>query len=354
MLFWTNGTKQATLSADGNLGLGVTPSAWSASYKALQMSGGGMALMSASGSGFQFSNAYFDGSFKYYANGAASMYANGGGAHAWYIAASGTAGNAISFTQAMTLDASGRLGLGNTSPDVMLRITGANVANKGQLMIDSTTFSQMSLYNGSTRYAQIYADVSGSNTGMYIGTATAQPLLFATNDTERARIDSSGNLLVGTTTAYAKFVAYQDAATHVGAFQVSTAGYGIRFLNPSATDVGSIIINSTTTAFNTSSDYRLKEDIQPMTGALAKVAALKPCTYKWKADGSDGEGFIAHELQAVVPQCVTGEKDAVDADGKPVYQGIDTSFLIATLTAAIQEQQSIIESLKARLDAANL
>jgi hypothetical protein len=91
-----------------------------------------------------------------------------------------------------------------------------------------------------------------------------------------------------------------------------------------------------------------------MTGALAKLALLKPVTYKWNADGSDGEGFIAHELAEVAPQCVTGEKDAVDADGKPVHQGIDTSFLVATLTAAIQEQQAIIESLKARLDAANL
>jgi hypothetical protein len=76
--------------------------------------------------------------------------------------------------------------------------------------------------------------------------------------------------------------------------------------------------------------------------------------YKWNVDGSNGEGFIAHELAEVVPQCVTGEKDAVDANGNPKYQGIDTSFLVATLTAAIQEQQAIIESLKARLDAANL
>jgi hypothetical protein len=91
-----------------------------------------------------------------------------------------------------------------------------------------------------------------------------------------------------------------------------------------------------------------------MTGALAKVALLKPVTYKWNVDGSDGQGFIAHELQEVVPDCVTGEKDAIDADGKPQYQGIDVSFLVATLTSAIQEQQAIIESLKARLDAANL
>ena len=99
-----------------------------------------------------------------------------------------------------------------------------------------------------------------------------------------------------------------------------------------------------------------------MTGALAKVALLKPCTYKWNVDGADGEGFIAHELAEVMPQCVSGEKDAVqtylDDEGneqtRPTYQGIDVSFLVATLTAAIQEQQAMIASLKARLDAANL
>ena len=86
-----------------------------------------------------------------------------------------------------------------------------------------------------------------------------------------------------------------------------------------------------------------------MTGALAKVTALKPVTYKWKADGSDGDGFIAHELAEVCPQAVTGKKDAVDKDGKPVYQGIDTSFLVATLTAAIQELKAIVDSQAARI-----
>jgi hypothetical protein len=122
----------------------------------------------------------------------------------------------------------------------------------------------------------------------------------------------------------------------------------------SGTQVGSVSVTTTATAYNTSSDYRLKNTIAPMTGALAKVALLKPCTYKWNVDGSDGEGFIAHELAEVVPQCVTGEKDAVDADGNPKYQGIDTSFLVATLTAALQEAVAKINSLEARLDAANL
>jgi hypothetical protein len=95
----------------------------------------------------------------------------------------------------------------------------------------------------------------------------------------------------------------------------------------------------------------LKENATPMTGALAKVSALKPCTYTWKADGSAGQGFIAHELQAVVPDCVVGEKDAVDAEGNPKYQGIDTSFLVATLTAAIQELKAIIDTQATRIAA---
>jgi len=75
---------------------------------------------------------------------------------------------------------------------------------------------------------------------------------------------------------------------------------------------------------------------------------------KWNADGSNGEGFIAHELAEVCPDAVSGTKDAVDAEGNPKYQGIDTSFLVATLTAALQEAVAEINSLKARLDAANL
>jgi len=107
-----------------------------------------------------------------------------------------------------------------------------------------------------------------------------------------------------------------------------------------------------TVAYTTSSDYRLKENIQPMGGALAKVTALRPVTYKWKEGFGKGssQGFIAHELQSVVPEAVTGEKDAVDAEGNPVYQGIDTSFLVATLTAAIKEQQDLIVSMRDEID----
>jgi hypothetical protein len=112
------------------------------------------------------------------------------------------------------------------------------------------------------------------------------------------------------------------------------------------TNRGTITTTTGGTAYNTTSDYRLKENVQTMQNALATVSALKPVTYKWKADNSNGQGFIAHELAEVCPQAVTGQKDAVDANGNPQYQGIDTSFLVATLTAAIQELKSEFDAYK--------
>jgi hypothetical protein len=113
------------------------------------------------------------------------------------------------------------------------------------------------------------------------------------------------------------------------------------------TQVGAITTNNTNAAYGTTSDYRLKENVQPMTGALNTVSRLKPVTYKWKSTGTDSQGFLAHELQEIVSDCVTGEKDAVDENGNPQYQGIDTSFLVATLTAAIQELKAEFDAYKA-------
>jgi hypothetical protein len=177
------------------------------------------------------------------------------------------------------------------------------------------------------------------------------------------RIDSSGRLMIGTTGSGGwssnQKLAVQGSDTWISAaYQTGSSGGAFlgRVDNTAAelaawyyggsTKVGSITTNGTTTTYGTLSDHRLKENIAPMTGALEKVALLKPCTYKWKSNGSDGQGFIAHELQAVVPDCVVGEKDAVDADGNPQYQGIDTSFLVATLTAAIQELNARLTALE--------
>ena len=166
-------------------------------------------------------------------------------------------------------------------------------------------------------------------------------------------LDNTGNWGVGTTTPatalqYANYCAIRNANGNASSFGAGGAATLIDFQYQGGVK-GSISITSGATAFNTSSDYRLKNTIAPMTGALAKVAALKPVTYKWNIDNSEGEGFIAHELAEVCPHAVTGEKDAVDAEGNPQYQGIDVSFLVATLTAAIQELSAKVTDLEAKV-----
>lgn len=219
---------------------------------------------------------------------------------------------------------------------------------------------------GSASAPSIYP-TGDTNTGIFF--PAADTIAFAEGGVESARIDSSGNLLVGRTdTAFTSgqpgmlvlptqgICFTKSNSPNLGAcmYLHRTFGAGTGNLIEFAYDTvtrGNISTNGSTVAYNTSSDYRLKENVQPMTGALDRVAALKPCTYTWKDGGSAGEGFIAHELQAVVPDAVTGEKDAVNEDGSIKPQGIDTSFLVATLTAAIQEQQAMIEELKAKVAA---
>jgi hypothetical protein len=180
--------------------------------------------------------------------------------------------------------------------------------------------------------------------------------------TERMRINSSGVVGINQdANSYAQLAVRfnpSGSANNSTGFSVQpdagTSGARlIFFYNEAGSGMGSITRNGTSNAvlYNTSSDYRLKDSITPMTGALAKVQALKPVTWTWKDGGQAGEGFIAHEVQEVVPSAVSGEKDAVDTNGNPNYQGMDASYLVATLTAAIQEQQAIITDLKSRIEA---
>lgn len=145
---------------------------------------------------------------------------------------------------------------------------------------------------------------------------------------------------------------YPDASgtTCINTQYSSTAYYVGLWYTSTSTLAGYIYANGSATTYATASDYRLKENVKPMQGALNKVMQLKPVTYNWKVDGTSSQGFIAHELQSVVPECVVGKKDDVSEDGSIKPQGVDTSFLVATLTKAIQEQQEIINNLKLRLE----
>ena len=261
-------------------------------------------------------------------------------------------------TTAVTIDTSQNVGIGTSSPAAKLHVSGnLAVENSGGFASLEMGGASGAFIDMKTPFSDDYDfRIQLTSSLAILNTVSAIPITFGTNDTERMRITSGGDLLVGTTALNpsANGLSYDQGngivRTGHASGTASGTAYSVFVFNGGA--IGTITQNGTTAvAYNTSSDYRLKENIAPMTSALAKVTQLKPVTYTWKVDGSEGQGFIAHELQAVVPDCVTGEKDAVDAEGKPVYQGVDTSFLVATLTAAIQELKAELDATKAEVQA---
>jgi hypothetical protein len=209
--------------------------------------------------------------------------------------------------------------------------------------------------------AQIKAEVDGTPgtndmPGRLVFSTTADG---ASSPTERVRINSAGRVFINGTTEYAlTTVSFPGSSAFGLALQNSDAGaasqISLRFMR-NVSDVGSITTTNTATAYNTSSDYRLKENVTAVTDGITRLQQLKPSRFNFIADpGQTVDGFIAHEAQDVVPEAVTGAKDAVDADGNPVYQGIDQSKLVPLLTAALQEAIAKIEVLEQRLNDAGI
>jgi hypothetical protein len=188
------------------------------------------------------------------------------------------------------------------------------------------------------------SDGDGNPRAIYLSSASTW--LFTGNDSTASKYVSAAETIqiLGTTSSSTDYgIIFSNTTT-----SVNTSSFACRFYSKTNSLIaGSITFGNTTTNYATSSDYRLKENVTPMTNALQKVLALNPVTYTWKSDKSNGEGFIAHELAEVCPQAVVGEKDAVDEKGNPQYQGIDTSHLIATLVAAIKELKAEFDSYKA-------
>jgi len=244
-------------------------------------------------------------------------------------------------TTAVTIDTSQNVGIGTTSPaapaDVVSNSNAIAVSMRGRVSDDACVIRWIS-NNGSTVNGRIQVNSGGD-------------MIFQNTNsiTERMRIASDGAISAGSTTSTVGCGVWSNYGSRIVDFARYADDGNIVGFKRGATLVGNISVTGSATAYNTSSDYRLKENIEPMTGALAVVGQLKPCTYTWKADGSNGQGFIAHELAEVVPQAVTGEKDALDKDGNPEYQGIDVSFLVATLTAAIQELNAKVEAQAVRI-----
>ena len=306
--------------------------------------------------------------------------------------------NAIDY---LTVIGNGNVGVANSAPSAKLQVDASNFALatlyntlSSNFAVRTTTSAAANVggeialggYSNGTSspcdFARIHGKKENGTAGNVSGYLAFEvsydggpsPYIF-----ERARIDSSGNLLVGATSTLGSTagILVANGGANVQALttnSTSSSPYYIGRFYSGGTEKGYIYFDGTNVSYTNLSDYRLKDDVQPMQNALDKVAQLNPVTYNWKANGKAGQGFIAHELQAVIPDCVTGEKDAVetqqyeispavpatfDEDGNeltpaieavmgerevPKYQGVDTSFLVATLTAAMQEMKALIDT----------
>ena len=253
----------------------------------------------------------------------------------------------------------GRVGIGTTSPEELVHI---NASSSGALVdllkIDNSggaigTEAGIVFECGVDRTARISSENTGSDLGaLKFWTAGSVDTL-----SERMRIDSTGRIGINTNVVYdinnaslAVAAAWPRTPIEVQS-NVSTGHYALTFRNANGL-VGNIITDGSSTSFNTSSDYRLKENVVDIVDGITRVKQLQPKRFNFITDADTiVDGFLAYEAQAVVPECVTGTKDEVDDDGNPVYQGIDQSKLVPLLTAALQEAIGEIESLKDRVAA---
>ena len=248
-------------------------------------------------------------------------------------------------TTAVTIDTSQNVGIGTTSPNQKLEVL---KAGGGAIRISETA----------SRYVEIngYGEGTANGSVMAFNTITAGTSTLA----ERGRFDNAGSFLVGTTTSSSPSTGIalipSFSTTNASGISISHAsnassGNSYLFFLYNTSGIGSITQSGTTAVlYNTTSDYRLKENVTPIQNALDTVKALNPISFTW-IDGRQDDGFLAHELQAVIPNCVTGEKDAVDENDKPIYQQMDNSGVIPFLVKAIQELNAKVDAQAAEIQA---
>ena len=342
--FAEGGVESMRIDSSGNVGIGVTPSAWSA-IKPVQV--GNAALGAFSANLYATVNTFFDGSnWKYITSDFACRYQQSSGQHQWYTAASGTAGNTATFTQAMTLDASGRLGIGTTSP--VGKFTAQNSDN-------STVAVFCGDSGGTARGLRIATGIQAgvtSNNELAILDAQSDvgvpTMVFQTAGTERARITSGGNLLVGATSTSGNTgrIASIGNASGFDTYQGYNNGGTFTF----AVSAGGTVFAVSTT-ISSISDIRFKENIRDLNVGLAEVMTLKPRLYDWKegkgADIKNARGFIAQEFEEVFPDLIDEWKDPAP-EGEEPYKSVRAD-LIPVLVKAIQEMKAIIDTQAERI-----
>ena len=256
----------------------------------------------------------------------------------------------------------GNVGIGTSSPVTNLDVVTASAGTRARIRSNTTNAptAGLELCRGTTSTfgADAYTDFLIENIN---GGHLAFKSGMNGTTSERMRIDSSGRLMLGTTAPFSgsngSLYIETDAVVSRNLIALNNTGSGTNAAGVVAlyrrqNFTGGITNTFTSTSFNTSSDYRLKENVVNLTGASARVNQLNPSRFNFISDADiTVDGFLAHEVADVVPEAVTGTKDAVDDDGNPEYQGIDQSKLVPLLTAALQEALAEITSLKTRVQA---
>ena len=273
--------------------------------------------------------------------------------------------------QRMTINSSGNVGIGTSSPDKMLTLEANNNGTAGfpnnvLRFKDSDTTTTTDQAAGAIEWHSGDQDqgapgVVGKIEAKAEGTGASYGLRFYTGNVngfgEAMRINSDQKVCIGTTSVLVtEAVLNCEMSTNSGtvaAFKrnITTTARQISFVNPNG-EVGRIITDGSSTSYSTSSDHRLKENVADMTGAIARVKQLAPKRFNFIADDSvTVDGFLAHEAQTVVPEAVTGTHNEVDEDGNAVMQGIDQSKLVPLLTGALKEAIAKIETLETKVAA---
>ena len=285
----------------------------------------------------------------------------------------------IAGSQKAIINSSGNVGIGTSSPSTELHLstsTQGDIVTFESTDAGAATGPNLLLYRNSSSpadddnigairfrgrndnsqdvdYAEIESLIVDASDGTENGALAFKSMTNGTN-AEAMRIDGDGTLLIGRTVDV-------SAETHLG-IEVTDATKGcvtetgfsantshFLFINPNGI-VGAIKTNGSATSYVTSSDYRLKENVVTDWDATTRLKELKPSRFNFKADkDTTVDGFLAHEVSSIVPEAISGEKDAVDKEGNPEYQGIDQSKLVPLLTKALQEAVTKIETLEARI-----